>query len=115
MAPTTRATARAQHTAEHGHTDQEAELLHTAVSDRTGQGTLPSNDTQNERNEQLTERAHSHVSNLLGPELPRTSSAGIGRYTVSSSRILENLNLDSTAPRSFEPLRHTNTVRPTEE
>jgi hypothetical protein len=93
-----RATMRIQHTAEQGHTDQQAELLHTAVSDHTGQGTLPTN---------VTETEHSH-----GPALPRTSSAGIGRYTVDTSRILANLNLDSSTPITNEPLRRTNPVHP---
>jgi hypothetical protein len=131
MAPTTRATMRAQrtadqgqtdqratmriqHTAEQGHTDQQAELLHTAVGNHTGQGTLPSDVTQTERNEHLDERAHSHVSNILGPTLPRTSSAGIGRYTVDTSKILENLNLDSSTPISNDPLRRTDPVHPTQ-
>jgi hypothetical protein len=115
MAPTTRATMRAQltadqgqtdqratmriqHTAEQVHTDQQAELLHTAVSDHTGQGTLPTN---------VTETEHSH-----GPALPRTSSAGTGRYTVDTSRIIANLNLDSSTPISNDPLRRTNPVHP---
>jgi hypothetical protein len=100
MPLTTRATTRAQQT--NAETTQAGTVL-TAPSARTEHGTMP----QLTENDELEHHAESIGNLLLTSDLPRTYSQGIGRFAIDATRVMENLNLDTTAtlmqPR-VEPL-----------
>jgi hypothetical protein len=49
-------------------------------------------------NDELEHHAESIGNLLLTSDLPRTYSEGIGRFAIDATRVMENLNLDTTAP-----------------
>jgi hypothetical protein len=91
MTPTTRATTRAQQT--NAETTQAGTVL-TAPSAHTEHGTMP----QLTENDELEHHAESIGSLLFTSDLPRTYSQGIGRFAIDATRVMEKLNLDTTAP-----------------
>jgi hypothetical protein len=95
MPPTTRATTRAQQTnAERDPSADQAGTLLTPPSAHTEHGTLP----QLTENDELEHQAESIGNLLLTSDLPRTYSQGIGHFAIDATRVMENLNLDTTAP-----------------
>jgi hypothetical protein len=95
MTPTTRATTRAQRTnAETDPTADQAGTVLTAPSAPTEHGTM----SQLTENDEPEHHAESIGNFLLTSDLPRTYSQGIGRFAIDATRVLENLNLDTTAP-----------------
>jgi hypothetical protein len=94
MLPTTRETTRAQQTnAERDPTADHAGTLLTAPSAHTEQGTLP----QLTENDELEHQAEI-IGNLPTSDLLRTFSQDIRRFVIDTTRVMENLNLDTTAP-----------------